>query len=55
MRIIKEIKLPEKPIETEITCRSCKSILAYTNKDIVSGQHGDLVVICPVCKSYLDV
>lgn len=57
MRIIKRGLKPEKNIERLKKCRVCKTVFAYTSKDLQEFGYDAYTwhfgVICPVCENYL--
>lgn len=53
MRIIKEGKLPSK--EKEMTCPECGCVFMYERSDIHSDQRDGDFVICPTCKTHINI
>lgn len=52
MKIIKEGKLPEKKV---ITCRKCKCEFIPDSLDIISDFKDGDYVLCPTCKSAINI
>lgn len=43
------------PKEKVKTCHNCKTVFSFTNQDINPDQRDGDYVICPVCKTFINV
>lgn len=54
MKIIKKGN-PNEKVEIEKTCLKCKTKFSYNSHDVKPDQRDGDYVICPVCKSFINV